>query len=387
MRPLSGASIGALLRARRGNFGPVPVILGIAAIWLVFHLMTGNFVSARNLSNLSVQLTVIIFLALGEFIVLLSGQIDLSMGSVLGASAALLAVLLQAGLPAWAAIVLTLAFGAVIGLVQGAISAYLDVPSFIVTLGGFLGILGLAFLLVGSSGEIAIYDPVILAIVNDYLPAPAAWAIFGVVVLTSFLHQLAERRSWARAGEADRPTWRKIIARTLALAIVLGTIVGMFNSYIGISYVVAFVALFVLVLGWIVRSTPFGRYIFAIGGNEPAAERAGIPTRRVKTVALVISGLFAAIAGIVSASLVFAVSSATGGGTLLLEAIAAVVIGGTSLHGGYGRIYQPVLGAVVITSIENGLGLLGKGVALTYIVTGVILTVAVAVDSITRRRR
>ena len=367
--------------------GPLPIIFGIAVVWLIFQLLTGNFVSARNLTNLSVQLTVILALALGAYIVILTGQIDLSMGSVLGASASLLALLLQNHWSAWTAILMTLAFGLAVGLLQGAVTAFLGVPSFVVTLGGFLAIMGLQLVLVGNAGEIGIYDPAILAIANDYLPFWAGWVLFVMVIPIAFAMYVAERRSWVRARLDVQPTWRTIFWRMVSLVVVVGIGVAAYNTYIGIPYVVVLVAALTLMLGWITTRTPFGRHLYAVGGNSAAADRAGISIVRVKMTALALSGVLSAVAGIISASMVFAVSSLTGGGTLLLEAIAAVVIGGTSLFGGGGRIYQPVLGALVIVSIENGLGLHGDAVATSYVITGSILVVAVSVDAISKRRR
>jgi D-xylose transport system permease protein len=373
-------------RLVRSEAGSAAVLGGLAVIWIFFEVQNSNFLTARNLTNLVLQTAVTAILGMGVVLVLIAGEIDLSLGSVTGASAALLGVLLtNQHWPTGLAIVVTLLFGLVIGLVQGLVTTQIGVPSFIVTLGGFLAFAGVQLALIGGSGQIAIASPAVIAIANDYLAPGVAWALAGAVIAGLVAAEAARRRAWSLVGVGDGSWWPAVV-RVAAWAGVLIAVTWIMNSYFGVPYLLVGLLALLLGLSWATRRTGLGRHLYAVGGNAEAARRAGISVGAIKVTVLAASGLLAAIAAIVSASRLYSVDASTGGGTLLLEAIAAAVIGGTSLFGGHGRIYHALLGALVIDSVENGLDLIGQSESTKNIATGIILVLAVSLDALSRRR-
>ncbi len=382
------AGVGRLLASLRiAEPGPVPVLIGIALIWAFFAAQSPYFLTARNLSNLILQMGVTGILAIGVVLVMIAGEIDLSIGSVAGVCAGVLGVLLT--FQHWStatALGAVLALGLAAGLIQGLVTVYVGVPSFLVTLGGFLTWAGLQLAVIGNEGEIPIASPFVLGIANNYVPAAVAWVMAVVAVALAVAAELWRRRAWVAAGMAP-PSWSRTGLKLGLIAIGLFALVAYLNVYFGIPYLLVFLLGLTVVFGWVTRRTVVGRHLYAIGGNSEAARRAGVQVSAIRIAVLSISGLFAATAGIVSASRLFSVSVGTGGGTLLLEAIAAAVIGGTSLFGGRGRVYHAVLGALVIVSIENGLDLLGQPAATKDVATGIILVLAISLDAISRRRR
>ena len=367
--------------------GAVPVITGAVAIWVFFQTQNANFLSSRNLSNLVLQMAVTAILAMAVVVVLVCGEIDLSLGSVTGATSALLGVLLTndhfgAG---WA-ILLTLLFGLGIGLLQGTVTVLIGVPSFIVTLGGFLAWAGVQLSVIGPAGDLPVTNPTVAAIANDYLSPWTAWLLTALSVAVVAGTQLLRARAWRLSGLDGPPHWRGWV-RCCLLAVTLTGVVAYLNGNFGVPYLFVLMVGLAAVLGWVMQRTIFGRHVYAVGGGAEASKRAGVPVGAVRVAVLGLSGLIGGIAGVVSTSSLYATSAGTGGSTLLLEAIAAAVIGGTSLFGGRGRIYQALLGALVIASIENGLDLLGESASTEEIATGVILVLAVSIDALSRRRR
>jgi D-xylose transport system permease protein len=366
--------------------GPVPVLIGVALIWVFFETRNSGFLSPRNLSNLSLQMAVIALLGMGASVVIIAGEFDISVGAELGVTAGLLGVVLSHGWPSWAAICVVLAAGICLGLVQGAVVVFAGIPSFIVTLGGFLVYTGLQQQLIGSSGSIPINDPFILGIANQYLPDLASWLMVGIFAVAAAAREIARRREWNRAGLPGPGRLRSVATVTVPIAI-LALVVGYFNDFSGVARVVVLLLVVTLVLDSLTQRTLFGRFLYATGGNPEAARRAGAPVWRIRLAVFGIAGLLAGVAGIVSASRLYSVSADNGGGALLLQAVAAAVIGGTSLYGGRGRVYSALLGALVIVSIENGLDLLGQSTATTNEATGLILVAAVLVDALSRRAK
>jgi D-xylose transport system permease protein len=363
------------------------VILGLILVWGVFQTLNSNFLSARNLSNLLLQIAVLGTLSVGMVIVLVLGEIDLSVGAIAGVSAAVLALLItDRGVPAWLAMVVALLVGAVIGLIHGLIITSAGIPSFIITLAGLLVWQGVQLALVGDGGQIAIRDPFIRSIASTYAIPVAGW-VLAVVVIAGFAGaRMLRRGRRTRYGLATATLSSELVA-TGVVAVFALAVTWLLNSYFGIPWVFVILLLLVLGGGVLMTETGFGRHVTAIGGNREAARRAGIPVRRTTVIVFVLISATAALAGVIEASRQFSASNALGGGTLQLNAIAAAVIGGTSLFGGRGRVYHALLGALVVGSVQNGLDLLGEPAAVKNIATGVILVIAVVIDALGRRRR
>jgi D-xylose transport system permease protein len=369
-----------------GDLGAVPVIVGLAAVWIFFQTQNSNFLTSRNLSNLTLQMAVTAILAMAVVVVMVAGEIDLSLGSVTGVTSAVLGVLLTNN--HWstaAALAATFALGLGIGLLQGLVTVLVGVPSFIVTLGGFLAWAGVQLAVIGPAGNLQVTNSTIAAIGNSYLGHTSAWLIAGGVVVTVAAVEVLRIREAVRNGLA--PSVARRLVRVLLLAAALAAVVAFLNSNFGVPYVLVLFLSVGAVLGWVMRRTFFGRYLYAVGGNAEASRRAGVPAGTIRVAALSLSGLLAGLAGVVSTSNLYATSANVGGSILLLEAIAAAVIGGTSLFGGRGRIYMALLGTPVIASVQNGLGLLGKSASTEDIATGTILVLAVSLDALNRRRR
>jgi D-xylose transport system permease protein len=369
-----------------GDLGPLPVLAGLAVVWIFFRTQNANFLTSRNLSNLVLQMAVLAILAMAVVLVMIAGEIDLSLGSVTGVTSALLGILLtNHHWSTTAALAATFALGLGIGVLQGAITVFVGVPSFLVTLGGFLAWAGVQLALIGAAGTLPVNNETIAAVGNNYLGHGNAWLIAaaatGAVALVEAIRWRAWRRTSASASLAAR------VSRVVLVGAALFGAVGFLNSNFGVPYVLVLFLGVAVVLGWVTRRTFFGRYIYAVGGNAEASRRAGVPVATVRIAVLGVSGLLGALAGVLSTSNLYATSANTGGSILLLEAIAAAVIGGTSLFGGRGRIYMALLGALVIASVHNGLGLLGKPASTENIVTGAILVLAVSLDALNRRRR
>jgi D-xylose transport system permease protein len=367
--------------------GSLTVVIGLAIVWVVFQALNENFLSARNLSNLVLQIAVLGTLAIGMVIVLVLGEIDLSVGAIAGVSAATMALTVtRSGWTPAAGIAVALLVGASIGLIHGAIITAFGIPSFIVTLAGLLVWQGVQLALVGDGGEIPIRDPFIRAIASTYVPSPAGWAIAAVALVAVVLARAAGRRRRRRLDLTVAPLRSELVRLALSSVVVVG-VVALLNSYFGIPWVLLFLVTLMTLCTLVMHQTRFGRHLYAIGGNREAARRSGIRVRSATVAVFVIVSVIASAAGVIEASRQFSASNALGGGTLQLNAIAAAVIGGTSLFGGRGRIYQALLGALVVGSVQNGLDLLGQPAAIKNVATGVILILAVIVDAVGRRRR
>jgi D-xylose transport system permease protein len=372
---------------RTAASGTGTVLIGLIVVWVFFQSLNGNFLSARNLSNLLLQIAVLGTLAVGMVMVLILGEIDLSVGAIAGVSAATLAQLItNHGWPAWAAVVVALALGAVIGVIHAVVITAAGIPSFIITLAGLLVWQGVQLWLVGDGGQIPIRDPAIRSIASSYLVPGFGWAVAVAVVAGFAGVRLIQRNRRTRHGLTVAPMTAEAVA-VAVVAVAVFAITWVLNSYFGIPWVFVLLLGLVAAGGVLMTGTTFGRHVIAIGGNREAARRAGIPVRRTVILVFALISAIAALAGIIEASRQFSASNALGGGTLQLNAIAAAVIGGTSLFGGRGRIYHAILGALVVGSVQNGLDLLGEPAAVKNVATGVILVVAVVIDAVSRRRR
>lgn len=376
-----------LARVRDGELGPIPVFVALILIGVFFQLQNDNFLSARNLSNLVLQIGVLAPLAFGVVLVLLVGEIDLSIAALAGFCAGMLAVLLaDHGWNPYLTMLAVILLGGAIGAVQGTIVVSFGIPSFVVTLGGLLVWQGALLALLSNQGEKLVQSTAVTRIASSYLTHGQAWTAV-IVGLASYAAWLAVSREFRRrAGLAAPSIAAGLVRLALGTCVSCGTVL-LLNGYFGVPWVLVILLSFMWLLTLVVRRTAFGRHIYAVGGDREAARRAGINVAAVKVTVFALAGMLAGVAGILAASRAFSVSNATGGGNLLLDAIAAAVIGGTSLFGGRGQIYQGLLGALVIGSVENGFDLLGQSTATKSIATGIILVVAVGVDALSRRRR
>ncbi len=367
--------------------GMLPIVVALVIVWGFFQTLNTHFLSARNLTNLLLQISSTGIITTGVVLVLLIGEIDLSIGSVAGVSAAILALLVSTyAVPWWVAVILMIAVGGGIGTLQGTWLVMFGVPSFIVTLGGLLGWYGLQLYLIQTQhvDTIIVDDAHIVAIATTFLPKTVGWAVAGIISLGVVVTRLASFRRRQAAGFIDERAGEAVV-RTVAIvaAVVGGTAV--LNQWRGIP-VAAFIFIgLVAGLSWIVQRTPFGRYIYAIGGNPNGAHRAGINVRALRIVVFALSGALAALGGLMAVARLAAADTGTGGGTVLLEAIASAVIGGISLFGGRGSVWAAFFGSLVIGSVSNGLDLTGNEATVKYMVEGLILLIAVTADVVSRR--
>jgi D-xylose transport system permease protein len=384
----SGAGVTVALRRRwaTGDIGALPVLVGLAVIWLVFYALKPVFLTSGNLTNLMLQISAMGTLSVGLVLVLLLGDIDLSVGVISGLAAAVVAVLnAKMGLPAPVALTAGLAVGLAIGLANGVIITRIGLPSFVVTLAGQLALLGVLLYVLGETGTVNLRDPAIVGVAGTFFPAAVSWAL-GLAAMAVYAVNLwvgARRR--AAAGLAA-PSGRDLALRVGLVALVVLGAIAVFNRDRGLPLAVVLFVGFVVFFDVLTRHTRFGRYIFAVGGNAEAARRAGISVNGVRVTVFGLAGLMAATGGILAASRLRAVNQSSGSGDLLLNAIAAAVIGGTSLFGGRGSAWSALLGALVIGSISNGMDLLALPSSVKYIITGAVLLGAVSIDAIVRRR-
>ncbi len=387
---------------RGGNAGVLPVAAALVAVAVVFTVVSPNhvFLSATNLVNLFDQSAVFIVLAMGEGFVLLLGEIDLSIGYVaaIGGIVAAQLVQPQPNLPWWLAIAAALLVCAVIGGIHGMIITRLRMPAFIVTLAGYLLWFGVMLIILGTAGGVGITSTVIAGqqalygIVYSYIDPLVAW--IGLAVLIALLGGLLwfRDRSRRRSGLVAPPVGLTV-AKIVMMAVAGIAVVAICNlnrsqgtlPIVGVPWVVPLVLVVLALWTVLLERTQFGRHMYAVGGNPEAARRAGINVSRVRTIGFVLCSLTAGIAGVIYCSQLGGMTTNINGGQLVLYAVAAAVIGGTSLFGGRGRAIHGLLGGLVIGAIYNGLYLLGFPIQWQLIITGLVLLAAVSVDSLSRR--
>jgi D-xylose transport system permease protein len=386
-----------LKRVRNGESGVLPIILGLVAIVVYFQLRSSLFLSAGNLVNLMIQAVPFILLGMAEVWVLLLGEIDLSTGYN-GAVGAVVTLWAAYTLPWWIAIILGLATCAFFGTLFGTIITRLGVPSFVVTLAGYLGLEGLVIILLphtghGAGGSISVPSNIIDDLTAGNLSPAAGWVVMVLLVVLAGLFMITRDRRRRASGLVAPPLGVTLLKiAVMAIAGILVVIVGNTNRGAGFATLrgvpwAVLIVLGVLVLYTVVTGrTRFGRYIYAIGGNAEAARRAGVNLSRIRTLCFTLSGMTAGIAGIMLASNLNSIGSDFNGGEYVLFAVAAAVIGGTNLFGGRGKMINALLGGLVIAVIYNGLGLIGLSAGATYIVTALVLLVAVTIDTLARGR-
>lgn len=394
---IGGLAAMGLRRLRQGELGPLPVIFGLILIVIIFQTQNSNFLTALNITNLMVQIAAVGVISVGVVLVLLLGEIDLSVGSVSGFCAAVMAVLFvkhQVAGPI--AVLVALLLGAFIGLVLGAFRSLLQIPSFVISLAALIGFQGALLYTLGNEGTINIGQGTFISdLVNRLLPVTLGWvialAILALYIGAAVYGNLARARSGLRSEPLIILVARVVVVvvPVLALTAVMNTDRGR-NPLFPVQGVPLGVVIFlgvVVIFDLVTRRTRFGRHVYAVGGNEEAARRAGISVTRIRLAVFVLSSTLAAFGGVLAASRLFAVNQSSGSGDVLLDAIAAPVIGGTSLFGGRGSVLSVLLGSLVIGSIANGMDLLSLQSSVKFMITGGVLAAAVTIDAISRRGR
>lgn len=376
-------------RIRSGDLGSLPVIVGLLIIWTVFQVLNPVFLSSNNLVNMLFDCSTVGVISLGIVCILMVGEIDLSVGSVSGFASALLGVFwVNQGWPVGLAILAAMAIGAFIGSIYAFLFNRSGMPSFVSTLSGLLAVLGLQLYFLGSTGSINL--PYGSWLVNFgqimVMPDPVAYALAALAGIAFFLagHRTAARR---RVAGLSSKSLGGLLLRAAILTVALEAVVFYLNQSRGIPWMFGLFVGLVVAMNYALKRTKWGRSMHAVGGNREAARRSGINVSRIYASAFVMCSLLAATGGVLSASRLASSSQQAGTGDVNLNAIAAAVIGGTSLFGGRGSAYSALLGIIVIQSIASGLTLLDLSSSLRYMITGAVLAIAVIVDSLARRSR
>jgi D-xylose transport system permease protein len=386
---LHGALTSFLRSVRAGDVGALPVVIGLLAIGTIFQILNPVFLSSANLVNLTLDSCAVGIIALGIVCVLLVGEIDLSVGSVSGFSAAIVAVLFVRNDWNWvlAALVACLVACA-IGLLYGILLTRFGMPSFVASLSGLLAFLGLQLAILGDQGSVNLpFDSRLVSFAQlDFVPPWLSYVLAAVAALAMFVtgYETMVRRRRANLS-ASSPNL--LIIRSVALLLALEFICWYLNQDRGVGWMVVFFVVLVLVLNYAITRTRWGRSLLAVGGNAEAARRSGINVRNVYLSAFVLCSLLACIGGILAAGRLASANLSSGTGDVNLNAIAAAVIGGTSLFGGRGSAFSALLGTLVIASIASGLTLLNLDSSYRFVITGLVLAVAVAIDSLARKSR
>ncbi|HEX5583221.1 sugar ABC transporter permease [Gaiella sp.] len=393
--PPNENSLGAIARRKweawkAGDVGVMPVVIALILITVVFYKVNSNFLTAGNFTNLMTQMAAVTTIAIGVVFVLLIGEIDLSIGYMSGIAGVVVAKL-QYPDSSWEvhgviAIAIAVLVVALIGLFQGSFVAILGVPSFVVTLAGLLFWQGVIQYTIGDQGVIVIDDSLINNVANYFFSDTAGYLIAAIVSGLFLLATLAGVISRRRHG-IYTDNLVIVAAKIVGLAAIAFGVVYWANEERGFPFAFLLVIVLLVLFTWIAERTTFGRHVYAVGGNAEAARRAGINVRNIRLIVFMISGAMAGLGGVILASRLNSVDLNAGGGTLLLDAIAAAVIGGTSLFGGRGRVISALMGALVISTLANGIDLAGWSSAIKYMATGAILLAAVTLDTLLRRRQ
>lgn len=376
-------------RVRSGDLGMLPVVVGLVVISVVFSALNPVFLAPNNLVNLLFDCATVGVISLGIICVLVLGEIDLSVGSMSGLASAMVGVLwVNMGWPVAGAIIAALVVGACVGLLYATLYNRLGMPSFIATLAGLLALLGLQLYILGPTGSINLpyASPLVrfgqILIMPDWLSHGLA-LLPGVVMIAKGMRTMGQRQ----AANLSAQPLGTLILKAIVLTVVLELAVFYLNLGRGVPWMFGLFVALAVMLNYALTRTKWGRSMFAVGGNKEAARRSGINVRRIYMSAFVLCSTLAALGGVLSAARLASSSQQAGTGDVNLNAIAAAVIGGTSLFGGRGSAYSALLGIIVIQAISNGLTLLNLSSSLRYMITGGVLAIAVIVDSLARRSR
>jgi D-xylose transport system permease protein len=388
LRSLGKEARGGIVgRVLHGDLGGLQVFIALAVIWIIFQLANDRFLSAVNLTNLMLQVTAIAIISIGVVFVLLLGEIDLSVGSVSGLCAAIMAVLsVQHGWSPVLAIIAALVAGMSIGLFQGFFNTFFGIPTFVVTLAGLIAWQGAQLQVLGDTGTINLPPSTITDLTSTFYGAGVGWTLAVVVTAGVLGNGMLERRRRQKSGLEPAPLAR-IILRTVLVGAAMFIGVAILLSDRGVPLAVLILLVLLAAFAFLSQRTRFGRHVYAVGGNAEAARRAGIHINRVRLTVYAIASTLAAAGGIMAASRLIAVNQSSGSGDVLINAIAGPVIAGTSLFGGRGSVWTALTGALVIGSISNGMDLLGLQSSVKFMITGGVLLAAVTFDAIARRQR
>ena len=374
-------------RFLQGDLAELRVILVLAVIWAIFQIQEDRFLTPTNLTNLLLQITAVGLISVGVVLVLLLGEIDLSVGAVSGLAGAVLAVLsVRHGWNAYLAIAAAVAVGTGVGLIQGSLYTRFVIPSFVVTLAGLLAWQGAQLRVLGETGTVNITDEKITGLAGTFYSDAVGWIVAILVIGAYASVTILGRRRRVKSGLPTDPI-TTLIPRIVLVAAAMIAAIAVLNADRGLPLAALILIGFVVLFQYITSRTKFGRYIYAVGGNAEAARRAGINVTRVRVIVFMLASSMAAVGGIMAASRLLAVNQSSGGSDLLLLAIAGPVIAGTSLFGGRGTVWTALLGALVIGSISNGMDLLALESSVKFMVTGAVLLVAVIIDAIARQQR
>jgi D-xylose transport system permease protein len=376
-------------RLKSGELGSLPVVIGLIFISVAFYSAEPRFLSSRSIVAITQFAAPVGIIALGIVLVLLLGEIDLSVGSVSGFTSATMAVLLvNEGQSIWVAMLAAILIGAAIGAFYAALYTRLGVPSFVFSLAGLLGFQGALLYVLGDQGTINLpSDSFLVQFTRFEFLAPAvSYVLVAVIALVYVGSQLWTIRQRS-AAELSTPWLPLVLIKGAALLVGLGFLTYYVNIDRGWSYLWLFFVLLVVLMDLALRRSRWGRHVFAVGGNEEAARRSGIKVTRVYLSVFVLTSTLAAVGGLMAAGLQTSVSQASGTTDTNLTAIAAAVIGGTSLFGGRGSAYSAMLGIIVLQAIQTGLNLVNVDSSVRFMVTGAVLLLAVAIDSVSRRAR
>ncbi|WP_442966778.1 sugar ABC transporter permease [Rhizobium sp. C1] len=386
---LLGAAKASIDRIRSGDLGMLPVALGLIIISTVFSILNPVYLAPNNLVNMLFDCATVGIISLGIVCVLLLGEIDLSVGSMSGLASAMIGVLwVNQGFPVYGAIAIAVVFGAMIGAVYAQLYNRLGMPSFIATLAGLLALLGLQLYILGPTGSINLPYASPLVRFGQILVMPA-WLSHGLALLPGLVMIVMGLRMRSRrlAVNLSSSPLSTLITRAAVLTLALEFAAFYLNKGRGVPWMFGLLVALVIILNYALTRTKWGRSVFAVGGNKEAARRSGINVRAIYTSCFMLCSGLAALGGILSAARLASSSQQAGTGDVNLNAIAAAVIGGTSLFGGRGSAYSALLGIIVIQSISNGLTLLNLSSSLRYMITGGVLAIAVIVDSLARQSR
>ena len=372
-------------RVKEGQLGSFPVIFALVVIVIVFQSADSNFISPANLVNLSTQVAFLAILALGINLILLLGEIDLSLAQLGGLAASLLGVLVvRQGVPPAMALIIMLLLGLVVGAIQGWFFAVVGIPAFVVTLAGLLAFTGLTLTTLGTQKNLSMSDTFAFDFASFYFPA--IWAyIFGAIAIIGFGGGIIYSKLRRHREGLSAPSWASVIVRIVLLAAIVFGFLILVNQDFGLAMPFFLMIVIAIIIDLVLRKTRYGRSIYAVGGKVEAARRAGIRVTWVRISVFMAAGVLAALFGFIKTGVTTNAGSTLVSTQDLLNAIAAAVIGGTSLFGGRGTAWAAVLGALVVGAINNGLYLIGFNSDAQQIITALVLLTAVVIDALSRR--